>query len=85
MGKTLVIGSTGQTHPLLQQSGLEVAALARNPAKLAGIDGIEIIEGDHEHDAGCDRVVFTAGQAPDRPAKPLICRARQSTTPSSTT
>ena len=82
MGKTLVIGSTGQIGrqllPLLQQTGLEVAALARNPAKLAGIDGIEIIEGDLEGNfehafAGCDRVVFTAGSgASTGPDKTLL-------------
>lgn len=70
MGKTLVIGSTGQIGlqllPLLQQAGLQVVALTRNPGKLAGIDGLDIIEGDLENDfehafTGCDRVIFTAG------------------------
>ena len=70
MSKTLVIGSTGQIGlqllPLLQQTGLKVVALTRNPGKLAGIAGLEIIEGDLESDfehafVGCERVIFTAG------------------------
>ena len=70
MSKTLVIGSTGQIGlqllPLLQQAGLKVVALTRNPGKLAGIAGLEIIEGDLESDfehafVGCERVIFTAG------------------------
>ena len=82
MSKTLVIGSTGNigllTLPMLKDAGIELAALARSPDKLAGISGIDVIEGDLESDfeyafKNCDRVVFTAGSgASTGPDKTLL-------------
>ncbi|MGY8810759.1 MAG: SDR family oxidoreductase [Pseudomonadales bacterium] len=82
MSKTLVIGSTGNigllSLPMLKDAGIEVTALARSPDKLAGIQGINVIQGDLENDfehafKDCDRVVFTAGSgASTGPDKTLL-------------
>lgn len=70
MSKTLVIGSTGNIGllllPMLHKAAISSVALARDPGKLQGATGIEVVQGDLENNfehafKGCDRVVFTAG------------------------
>ncbi|GAA6132563.1 SDR family oxidoreductase [Halopseudomonas sabulinigri] len=82
MSKTLVIGSTGKIGslllPMLQQADIDTLAMARDPAKLAHLQGIDFIEANLEDDfehavSGCDRVVFTAGSgASTGPDKTLL-------------
>lgn len=73
MGKTLVIGSSGQIGrrllPMLLEAGIPTVAMVRDRTKLgtlADAANLEVIEADLEADfsaafAGCDKVVFTAG------------------------